>query len=106
MNLNRPSKQILQTYTGSCLDPVYSGFSTLTGLLYSGQPLNTYYNNLYNQFGYYAQPLTTLYTGISYGVIINGTKVPFTQTENSISKVTLTSANPTSINGIYTVLLN
>jgi hypothetical protein len=102
MNLNRPSKQIVQAYTGSCLDPVYSGFSTLTGLLYSGQPLNAYYNNLYNQFGYYAQPLTTLYTGISYGVIINGAKVPFTGTENSISKVTLTSAIPTSINGIYT----
>ena len=102
MNLNKTTKEIVRTYTGSCLDPVYSGFNTLTGLLYSGQPLNTYYNNLYNQFGYYAQPLVTSYTGISYGVIVNGTKVPFTGTENSISKVTITSAYPGSISGTYT----
>lgn len=102
MNLNKLSTEVVKTYTGSCLDPVYSGFSTLTGLLWSGQPLDAYYNNLYNQFGYYAQPLTTLYTGVSYGVIVNGTKVPFTGTENSISKVTITSAYPGTISGTYT----
>lgn len=68
MNLNKVSKQIVQTYTGSCEDFTYSGFLELSGRLVSGLPLDAKYQNIYNQFGPYSNKLAD-YDEVYYGFI-------------------------------------
>ena len=68
MKLNRVSKQIVQTYTGSCEDFTYSGFLELSGRLVSGLPLDATYQNIYNQFGPYSNKLAD-YNEVYYGFI-------------------------------------